>query len=73
MATRLQRSQLCKGFLRLHGKGQELDAMEAARLMNDTWGIKEDWHEFAYALDDLCRAGEATRTKIGGFERYIVT
>ena len=67
----MKTQQVCKDFLRMQ-KGREFDAMEAMRLMNDTWGIKVDHHEMSYALDELHRHEEATLTKIGGFQRYII-
>lgn len=70
-ATRLHEGKLAMGFLKLQS-GQELDAMDASCKMADEWGIKVDWHEFAYALDDLRRAGLATCTKVGGNQRYLI-
>jgi len=67
----MKTQQVCKDFLRMQ-KGVELDAMIAARLMNDVWGIRVDWHEMSYALDYLRHSNEATCTKLGGFQRYII-
>jgi len=63
--------QVCKDFLRMQ-KGREFDAIEAARFMSDVWGIRVDWHDMGYALDELHRTGEATLTQPGGFCRYII-
>ena len=67
----MKTQQVCKDFLRMQ-KGAELDAMEAARLMNDVWGIRVDWHEMSYALDYLRHFNEATCAQHRGFQRYII-
>jgi hypothetical protein len=68
----MKKQELCRDFLGMQG-GRALDAIEAANAMNERWGIRVDWHEMAYALDELERRGEATRIP-GGREltRYYI-
>ena len=67
----MKTQQVCKDFLRMQ-TGRELDAMEAARLIDDVWDIKVDWHEMSYALDYLYNSKEADCVQAGGFCRYII-
>jgi hypothetical protein len=65
--------RLCEDFLERQ-KGSVLDAIQAARRMDDIWGIKLDWHEFAFALDHMESYGGANRTGQGadGMTEYII-
>jgi len=63
--------KVCRDFLRMQ-KGRELDAIQAARLMKEVWGISVDHHEMSYALDQLRNSKEASITRPGGFAVYII-
>ena len=54
--------QVCKDFLRMYCKGQEIEAIQASMKMDNVWGIRVDWHEMGDALEALCAAFEAERT-----------
>jgi len=74
MPSKMKPRQVCKDFIRLYLTGQEVDAPEVANRMVDLWGIRVDWHETGYALEDLAQVGEVTRMGTGydGMARYFV-
>ena len=55
--------QLAKDFIRLQAQGERFVAMGLVTEMIARWGIKLDWHEFAYALDELERTDEVARVR----------
>lgn len=70
--TTTQKNNLILDFLRSR-KGDELDCMQARQKFQDRYGIYEDHHPFADALDYMHTNGEATITKPGGFTRYLIS
>ena len=61
-----------KIFLIEHCKGEEMDAIDASTKLIQRWGMRVDWHEFSYVLDELSRTGYTTVTQPGGMTKYIV-
>jgi hypothetical protein len=69
-----QTRRLCRDFLEMW-KGKVFDAPSAASLMRELWGVRVDWHEMAYALDEMDGCGLADRTGErgpDGMTRYII-
>lgn len=66
-----QRMSLLWAFLRTK-RGQELDCIKASVVLREEWGIYEDWHELATALDMMNNIGEAKIVVPGGFTIYKI-
>lgn len=59
-------------FIRRECTGELHDAMTATNKLIERWGMRVDWHFFAYALDAEMRCGWATITRPGGFTQYVI-
>lgn len=66
--------QVCKDFVRMYCKGQEVEAIQASMKMDNVWGMRVDWHEMGDALEALEAAFEAERTGATGegFALYLI-
>ena len=57
--------------------GCTLDATQASRKINDTFGVSYDWHEYANYLDFMVRAGLARENNVvrrsDGFTQYTIS
>ena len=67
----MNKRQMCIDFLYTYG-GREFDAIEASTFMRSQWGVDIDWHEFAYALDEMWRNDTASLVRRGDVNTYYV-
>ena len=66
--------KVCKDFIRLYCKGQEVEPIQSATKMDNIWGLRVDWHEMGWALESLEHDGEATMVGLTGerMRRYHI-
>lgn len=71
--NKINRKQLVVDFLRLPThRGKTIDAYKACQECNRRWGIVIDWHEFAYALENMVARDEAVIYRAGHITVYRI-
>ena len=68
---RRQRELLCKDFVRMYCKCQEVDAITVTCKLREWWGVDIDWHEMTNALESMEQHQGVERTGTSG-ERMAV-
>ena len=69
--TKEQKFGMIQDFLRMY-KGREFDGITAANWMMEVWGIRYDWHDFAFVLDRLATLNLATREYTRTGQKYTI-
>jgi hypothetical protein len=72
--TPAQEVAIFTAFVCQHMRGETIDDIQLKRAIREQWGLNIDWHPAASALENLARAGQATRTnnQIDGHYQYRI-